>query len=155
MTRATDALSDLRCVGCGGATAARDLSVCAACGPQDPVARFVFDYGWGDLQDHWQDCEDCAGTGKDESDGSGPPDDCATCDGHGRWRWGSFYEADTGECAFCEGKDLRVAEMFEGGGRDGEGWICLPCYVMRHHDECGCSSWNAAEKAAPIRSEDR
>jgi hypothetical protein len=128
------------------------MSVCRACGPKSPVERFVFDFGWGDLKDHWEDCEDCDGTGLAESDGSGPPDFCPNCDGDGRMRWGSFYEADTGHCPSCEQDDVRIAEMYEADGR-GREWVCLPCYVMQHRDGCGCDLWRDAEMALPSSPE--
>ena len=102
-----------------------------------PAEVFVFDFGWGDLQDHWQDCEDCNGTGLDE------PDDCSICDGAGRTRWGSFYEQDVGLCERCKRADVRIAEMYSGD----VGWVCLPCYVDDHEEACGCALWREAEDA--------
>lgn len=116
--------------------------------PTEPRARFVYDFGWGDLKDHWQECEDCNGTGKDEADGSGPPDDCGCCNGDGRSRWGSFYEQDIGECPHCEAQDVRIAEMYEDSGSCwNTSWICLPCYVEHHREACKCVLWADAEKA--------
>lgn len=117
--------------------------------PSTPYEHLIFDWAWGDLKDHWQDCEDCDGTGKEEADGSGPPDDCPSCDGDGRKRWGSYYHADVGECAFCERDRVHVAEMYEGGGKHGEGWVCLPCYIEHHLDRHpDCELWRKAEAAS-------
>lgn len=116
--------------------------------PKTPAERFVFDFGWGDLQDHWQDCDACDGTGKEECDGSGPPDDCPSCDGAGRHRWGSFYEEDAGSCEDCGGTDVRVAAMYDSGGCRESDYVCLPCYVSHHQQACGCALWNDAEAAA-------
>jgi hypothetical protein len=116
--------------------------------PETPEEKLVYDFGWGDLRDHWQDCEDCNGTGKEEADGSGPPDDCPSCDGHGRTRWGSFYHQDVGECAHCDVGHTHVAEMYEDGGCYDSGWVCLPCYIQHHREaHPGCELWRDAEAA--------
>lgn len=108
----------------------------------DPLTR---EFGWGDIKDHWQDCDECSGTGKEDPDGSGEPDDCSLCDGEGRRRWGSFYHADRGLCASCKRDDVAIAEMYEAGGDDG--WTCLACYVDHHREACGCDLWAEAERA--------
>lgn len=110
---------------------------------------FVYDFGWGALQHHFQPCEECDGSGlSGDTDEHGVPENCIICDGLGRERWGSFYEVDVSACAHCKGEELPVAAMFSGGST-GEVYVCLPCYVIAHRDRCGCDAWKTAEAALP------
>lgn len=98
-------------------------------------------FGWGHLQDHDMDCPDCDGTGLDDFEGS-----CTRCEGEGTVSWGSFYVADTGDCAFCEKQDVPIADMYENADT-GRGWVCLPCYLSHHKGHNCCDLWKEAEEA--------
>ena len=75
-------------------------------------------FGWGHIQDHGDDDE--------------------------RW-WGSFYYEDYGECGHCDSTNVPIAAMYDNGSNDGSNWVCLPCYLKHHKDQCGCDLWKEAE----------
>ncbi len=102
-------------------------------------------FGWGHLKDHHSKCAECNGTGReDPADEEPEPEECCYCDA-GLIRWGSFYANNVGECEFCERpEDLPIGEMYEAERE----WVCLPCYLRHHKENCGCALWARAEKAS-------
>ena len=96
---------------------------------------FHTSFGWGHLKDHMQPCDQCDGTGNDDDELT-----CEECGGDGEFRWGSFYVSDRGLCETCEADDVPIADM----SGDLE-WTCLPCFIARHRNACGCELWAKAE----------
>ena len=97
----------------------------------------------GVIRDHYQSCGECDGHGYVTDDPmSGETYECYACDGEGHARLGSWYAADTCECAEC-GEEKRCGCMAENNGL---GWyVCFDCYIAHHKKFCGCNLWKKWE----------
>ncbi len=102
---------------------------------------FHFKYGWGTIQHHYQECNECSGTGTEQDEDELESDKCYSCNGEGKLYWGSYYYSDVGECDHCDKKNVPIKDMYE------DSWVCLPCYITHHATQCGCDLWEKAETA--------
>ena len=103
----------------------------------------------GRLQHHDQECDECAGTGLDDSDPNVPEDERDPCPfgcEQGQHRWGSWYVDDKSDCNDC-GEDKPVGRMFSADGPDSIEYVCFTCYVKIHVRACGCDKFDWAVKA--------
>lgn len=105
------------------------------------VDEFHQKYGWGALQHHYQECDECGGSGHDIDY---IDEQCTQCCGEGKLFWGSFYYADIGSCEFCKKDDVPIAGVYE------DSYVCLHCYLTHHSEQCGCELWESAEALSVI-----
>ena len=116
----------------------------------------------GQLKEHWSDsCSECWGSGhngpdpyppeeacchcKEARDGGYPEcctscDPCSHCDGEGKVWFCSWYATDRGMCTTCGEEEVLCMAC-----DDGDSYVCLPCYLAWHKEECSCDLWKEAE----------
>lgn len=106
----------------------------------------------GVLQHHEYPCPECSGDGTQEH----PVEECNTCDfgphgsskcyhcevcencqGEGKFWFGCWYHEDEGECFRCKREAPIACNLFEGPDE----YVCLPCYMKIHREQCGCDLW--------------
>ena len=120
-----------------------------------PLTPLEQEFGWGVLESHRQECDECDGSGREDPNDPASAD-CDECDGEGRSRWGSFYVEDRSDCALCKREEVGVnGRLLSNGYTGGQLYVCLPCYVARHRAECGCELWADAEQAMVTPNERR
>ena len=102
----------------------------------------------GRLKEHYATCPGCDGEGGFiGDDNTGEYESCEDCEGEGLLFWGCWYGNDYGDCVYCGEHDVLLADIFEHYGQDSDfNYVCLPCYLKYHKDQCGCDLWDWAEK---------
>lgn len=131
----------------------------------DPRSPFCVPDLSGELKQHDGTCLACEGSGHENYDDAAfPPDEpcphchvaetefpeccdtcdtCQFCDGEGVVHFWCWYKQAIDHCDQCDEEEVMVAEC---EFPDAHGYICLPCYLQNHKDQCGCDLWKWAEE---------
>lgn len=107
----------------------------------------------GVLPHHESECPFCDGYVGDceECEGEEPCEECRAecphCRGEQTFRWGSFYEQDTGTCDQCKREETPICAFESPESIKGEEYICFDCVVLNHSLNCPnqCTLWEEWE----------